>query len=66
MAENLKNEIAKHPYVSVVANLLSSGGNPDSTLFDLQDELSQCQDVVKKLIDRYGESVKRTDEMMPQ
>ncbi|NOY40783.1 MAG: hypothetical protein GXP26_02950 [Planctomycetes bacterium] len=61
MENNVKAEVARHPYVEMVADLLVKSGNPQSTLFDLRDELCQSLGVVEKMIDKFGESVELTD-----
>jgi hypothetical protein len=61
MANNVMSEISCHPFVAVIANLLSEKADPESTLLDLRGELNRSMEVVEKLILRYGDDVQLTD-----
>ena len=60
----LVKEIKKYPYVHQISAFLAYH-NPRSTLFDLRDELRQCQQVVDALIKSYGESTILNDASVP-
>lgn len=64
MAKNLRDDLCNHPFVEVVARMIA-WRNPDSTLFDLRDELQQSLKTVEKLSAQYTESTRLTDTTTP-
>ena len=50
MKRNVRSDIARHPYLEAVANMLVEKGPPDCDLSDLLLELKLSQEVVEVLI----------------